>query len=91
MSIDLSDDLQDIDDARMINRHNIDAAPLREAIFVDSGSIYAHQYTSFWQVREVNKYQEYGVRFDVRNTLLRVGAHVASTVEKILTPSSLYL
>lgn len=85
MSIDLSDDLQDTDDARKVNRHSIDAAPLRELKLVDSGSIKTHHYTSFWQRREVDEYREYGVRFAVRNTLLRVNAHVESAVERILT------
>ena len=73
----LSDDLQQVDNARktaIIDRElsmlNIDIAALQETRLPSSGSLKEKDYTFFWQGLEPDEHRLYGVGFAVRNSLL---------------------
>ena len=73
----LSDDLQQIDDARKtavisreLKRLNIDIAALQETRLPSNGSLKEEDYTSFWQGKAPEEHRLHGVGFAVRNSLL---------------------
>ena len=73
----MSDDLNDISDARktsVINnelaRLQVDIATLQETRLPGSGSLREKDYTFFWQGKSEEEVREHGVGFAVRNTLL---------------------
>ena len=73
----LSDDLQQISDARKtaiidreLKRLNIDIAALQETRLPGCGSLKERDYTFFWQGQEQQEHRLYGVGFAVRNSLL---------------------
>ena len=88
----LSDDLQEIDDARTtavinheLHRLGIDIATLQEIRLPDSGSLREKHYTFFWQGKGVEERREPGVGFAIRSTLLPMVEHSAGGTERILT------
>lgn len=88
----LSDDLQQIDDARktaIINRElakrNIDIAALQETRLASSGSLMEKDYTFFWQGLESDERRLYGVGFAVRNSLLSSVEPPSQGTERILS------
>ena len=73
----LSDDLQQIDDARKaavisreLKRLNIDIAALQETRFPSNGRLKEEDYTFFWQGKAPEEHRVHGVGFAVRNSLL---------------------
>lgn len=73
----LSDDLQQIDDARKtavisreLKRLNIDIAALQETRLPSNGSLKEEDYTFFWQGKAPEEHRVHGVGFAVRNSLL---------------------
>lgn len=88
----LSDDLQQIDDARktaIINREltklNIDIAALQETRLASSGSIKEKEYTFFWQGLGPDEHRLHGVGFAVRNSLLASIEPPSQGTERILS------
>ena len=79
MTTGLSASLQDIKDSRKtavindeLKRLNMDIATLQETRLADSGALKEKDYTFFWQGKRTNEPRDYGVRFAVRNSLLRM-------------------
>ena len=73
----LSDDLQQIDDARKtavisqeLKRLNIDMAALQDTRLPSNGSLKEEDYTFFWQGKAPEEHRVHGVGFAVRNSLL---------------------
>ena len=73
----LSDDLQEISDARktaVINnellRLNVDIATLQETRLADSGTLRESDYTFIWQGKASQETRQHGVGFAIKNSLL---------------------
>ena len=88
----MSDDLNDISDARktsVINnelaRLHVDIATLQETRLSGSGSLREKDYTFFWQGKSEEEAREHGVGFAVRNTLLGMVAPCQQGTERLLT------
>ena len=87
----LTDDLQQIDDARKtavidreLARLNIDIACLQETRLADSGSIRETNYTFFWQGLSQDEPRQHGVGFAVRNSLSAAIEPPTEGTERIL-------
>ena len=88
----LSDDLQQIDDARKtaiidreLGRLNIDIAALQETRLPSSGSLKEKEFTFFWQGLEPDQHRLHGVGFAVRNSLLAAVEPPSQGTERILS------
>ena len=88
----LSDDLQDISDARktsVINdelaRLQVDIATLQETRLPDSGTLREKDFTFFWQGKSADDIREYGVGFAVRNSLLGMIEPCQQGTERLLS------
>lgn len=88
----LSDDLQQIDDARKtaiidreLKRLNIDIAALQETRLPGSGSLKEKDYTFFWQGQEPHEHRLYGVGFAIRNSLLSSVEAPSSGTPRVLS------
>lgn len=88
----LSDDLQQVDDARKtaiidreLAKRNIDIAALQETRLASSGSLKEKDYTLFWQGLESDERRLYGVGFAVRNSLLLSVEPPSQGTERILS------
>ena len=92
MSPGLSDDLQQIDDARKtaiidreLKRLNVDIAALQETRLPCSGSLKEKDYTFFWQGQEPHERRLHGVGFAVRNSLLSTVEAPSSGTPRVLS------
>lgn len=88
----LSDDLQQIDDARktaVISRElktlNIDIAALQETRFPSNSSLKEEDYIFFWQGKAPEEHHVHGVGFAVRNALLSSGEPPSKGTARILS------
>ena len=88
----LSDNLQQVDDARKtaiidreLAKRNIDIAALQETRLASSGSLKEKNYTLFWQGLESDERRLYGVGFAVRNSLLSSVEPPSQGTERILS------
>jgi len=88
----LTDDLQQIDDARKtavidreLARLNVDIACLQETRLADSGSIREANYTFFWQGLSRDDPRRHGVGFAVKNSLSAAIEPPTGGTERILT------
>ncbi|XP_063587445.1 craniofacial development protein 2-like [Penaeus indicus] len=88
----LSDDLQQIDNARKtaiidreLKRLNIDIAALQETRLSESGSLKESNYTFFWRGQEHHERRLYGVGFAVQNTLLSTIEAPSSGTPRVLS------
>ena len=75
----ISASLQDIKDSRKtavindeLRRLNVDITTLQETRLADSDTLKEKDYTFYWQGKRSNEPREHGVRFAVRNSLLRM-------------------
>ena len=87
----LSDDRQEIDDARKtavidheVHRLGIDIAALQETRLPDSGSLREKHYTFFWKGKGVEEIREHDFVFAIRSTLLPMVKHSTGGTERIL-------
>ena len=92
MTTGLSASLQDIKDSRKtaaINdeprRLNVDIATIQETRLADSGALKEKDYTFFWQGKRSDEPREHGVRFAMRNSLLRMVEPGSGGSERLLT------
>ena len=92
MQTGLTDDLQNINDARktaVINeellRLNIDIAFLQETRLAENGTLKEKDYTFFWQGKATSEKREHGVGFAVRNTMLKTVEPGTNAYERIIT------
>ena len=88
----LSEDLQDIDDARKtavindeLNRLSVDIAALQETRLAESGTLKENDYTFYWQGKKLTDPRQHGVGFAVRNSLLGMIEPGKNGTERILT------
>ena len=88
----LSDDLQQIDDARKtevisreLKRLNIDIAALQETRLPSNGSLKEEDYTFFWQSKAPEEHRVHGVGFAVRNSLLSSAVPPSEGTARILS------
>ena len=79
MSPGLSDNIQEIDDARKtavidteLLRLKVDIAALQETRLAESGTLRENNYTFFWRGKASDEIREHGVGFAVKNTLLNM-------------------
>ena len=87
----LSEDLQELDDARktaVINnelyRLQLDIVALQETRLPDSGSLREKDYTFFWQGKTPEEKREHGVGFAIKNSLLGCIVPPSEGSERIL-------
>ena len=73
----LSQDLQDISDARKtavindkLKRLNVDITTLQKTWLANAGTLKERDYTFFWQGKSSHEPREHGVGFAVKNSLL---------------------
>ena len=71
----LSQDLQDISDARKtavindeLKRLNINIATLQETWIANAGTLKERDYTFFWQVKSTDEPREHSIGFAVKNS-----------------------
>ncbi len=88
----LTDDLQQIEDARKtavidreLSRLNVDIAGLQETRLADSGTLRETNYTFFWHGKSSDEPRQCGVGFAVKNTLIAFIEPPSSGTERILT------
>ena len=88
----LSASLQEIKDSRKttvindeLRRLNVDIAALQETWLADSSTLKEKYYTFFWQGKRSSKPREHGVRFAVRNSLLRMAEPGSGGSKRLLT------
>ena len=92
MRTELSDDLQELDDARKtavidceLHRLGIDIAAVQDMRLLDSGSLRKKHYTWFWQGIGVEESREHGVGVAIKTPLLPMVEHSTGGTEQILT------
>lgn len=91
MTTGLSENLQDISDARKtavinneLRRLCVDIAALQETRLAESGTLREKDYTFFWRGKRADERREHGVGFAVRNTLLKLVQPVDIGSERLM-------
>ena len=92
MTTGLSDNIQEIEDARKtavidteLLRLNIDIAALQETRLAESGTLREKNFTFIWQGKGEQETREHGVGYAIRNTLLKMTEPVRDGTERILS------